>query len=53
MLDPEEPDFSKCGWFYHYQRESWIWWHGSAPHAAFPFENQQQDLDEPEDENLG
>ena len=60
MLDDfDYPDFgTSSGWFYHYQQERWIWWHGQAPHAPFEFRQQHQNLPEaailPEgqDENL-
>ena len=35
-VDPEQdPTFRTCGWFWSAQHESWVWWHGHAPHAPF------------------
>ena len=38
QLDPDkDPGLRTCGWFWDEHRESWVWWHGQAPHAPFPY----------------
>ena len=33
-----DPGLRSCGWFWDdHHRHSWVWWHGSAPHAPYPF----------------
>ena len=50
QLDPaKDPSLRTCGWFWDRSRESWVWWHGQAPHAPFPYPHQgleQQDPDQ-------
>ena len=52
MLIPDDPGSRTCGWFWDEQRRStgqencWVWWHGHAPHAPFPYPNQKQGPEE-------
>ena len=48
-VDPEDdPTFATCGWFWSRRHESWVWWHGRAPHVPFhmpfPHDDQAPDL---------
>ena len=41
QLDPDnDPGLRTCGWFWDEHRQSWVWWHGQAPHAPFPYPHQ-------------
>ena len=42
QLDPADPGRRTCGWFWDDHRQNWVWWHGQAPHAPYPYP--QQDL---------
>ena len=53
QLDPDkDPNLRTCGWFWDTHRESWVWWHGKAPHAPFEYPYQGPDED-PEPEPAG
>ena len=37
LLGPDDPNYRTCGWFTEPGVDGWIWWHGQAPHAPFPY----------------
>ena len=47
----EDPEHRTCGWFIQDPDHwgSWTWWHGDAPHAPYPYPDQQP-AEEPAEE---
>ena len=39
LLGPDDPRYRTPGWFWEpgMERNGWVWWHGQAPHAPFPY----------------